>query len=271
MSLFAIPTRSSHRSISAQRVVTVASKQITKIQLPSKLVYRTCIEEWNTERPTLVFFLAPHETSPVIWICITWKPASAIQSKLRVERWQVGDGGHELLISNGGRFKPAFAGRDKMQRPETGSLHFSCLVKTSFGHIPSIEQSKRDGFLQKFKLFLQFSMVLLILRNVKLCTAYIGVNSWSYTFSLLIVLNRARTGSFTLLLIRLMGSNNDRSPRNLEINWFKTQLCPFVRRSRLRALWWLEGRRVKTTENKIYWPRWDWEHHGRMNYKDTEP
>jgi hypothetical protein len=33
------------------------------------------------------------------------------------------------------------------QSPETGLLHSrSCVVRTSFGHIPSIEQSKRDVF-----------------------------------------------------------------------------------------------------------------------------
>jgi hypothetical protein len=59
-----------------------------KNQLPSKFDYRTCIEELNNERPTmLVFFFGSHETSPVIWICIVCicKPALAIQSKLGVE------------------------------------------------------------------------------------------------------------------------------------------------------------------------------------------
>jgi hypothetical protein len=32
--------------------------------------------------------------------------------------------------------------------PETGIFYFrSCVVKTSFGHIPSIEQSQRDVFI----------------------------------------------------------------------------------------------------------------------------
>ena len=56
--------------------------------------------------------------------------------------------------------------------PETGSLHSrSGVVKTSFGHIPSIEQSKREVFITLHKIFFQFSMGLL--RNLKLCTASI--------------------------------------------------------------------------------------------------
>jgi hypothetical protein len=41
-----------------------------------------CIDQFNTKRPTLVFF-GSHETSPIMDI---HKPAPAIQSYLRVKR-----------------------------------------------------------------------------------------------------------------------------------------------------------------------------------------
>ena len=56
--------------------------------------------------------------------------------------------------------------------PETGFLHSqSCMVKTSFGHIPSIEQSKRDLFITAILNIFTISIVLQ--PNVKLCTASI--------------------------------------------------------------------------------------------------
>jgi hypothetical protein len=54
------------------------------------------------------------------------------------------------------------------QSPETGSMRGQ---NYSFGHIPSIEQSKIDVFITVVRIFLQFSMV--FLRNGKLCTASI--------------------------------------------------------------------------------------------------
>ncbi len=53
---------------------------------PPPLSIEECIDQFNTKRPTLVFF-GSHETSPIMDI---HKPAPAIQSYLRVKRWQVG-------------------------------------------------------------------------------------------------------------------------------------------------------------------------------------
>jgi hypothetical protein len=52
--------------------------------------------------------------------------------------------------------------REQRQDPSTSR---ACVVKTSFDHISSIEQSKRDVFITVISNILHFSMVLL--RNVK--------------------------------------------------------------------------------------------------------
>ncbi len=55
---------------------------------------------------------------------------------------------------------------------ETGLLYSrSFVVKTSFGHVLSIKQSKRGVFIQQFKIFVKFSTY--FLRNVKLYKASI--------------------------------------------------------------------------------------------------
>jgi hypothetical protein len=77
----------------------------------------------------------------------------------------------------------------------------SCVVKPCFGHIPSIQQSKKDVFITVI-----FYIFTIFYGSSEKCKAlhsqlYVGVNSKFFTFALLKVWNWAITGSFTLLLI----------------------------------------------------------------------
>ncbi len=59
----------------------------------------------------------------------------------------------------------------------------SCVVKTIFGHIPPIEQSKKDVFIKVIFIkvtFFQFSMILL--KSFVQRQLYIGVNSSFYMY-----------------------------------------------------------------------------------------
>jgi hypothetical protein len=73
------------------------------------------------------------------------------------------------------------------QSPETASLHsLSCIVKTSFDHIPSIEQSKRDVFitviLNLFYNFLwSFNFILVSIVNLDIQSLF-GLHVHSFTY-----------------------------------------------------------------------------------------
>jgi hypothetical protein len=68
-----------------------------------------------------------------------------IDSKESIPPTYVADG---LVQQSYSYLVPSPHGLFKNSSTETGSLHSgSCVVKTSFGHIPSIEQSKTDVFM----------------------------------------------------------------------------------------------------------------------------
>jgi hypothetical protein len=89
--------------------------------------------------------------------------------------------------------------RVKVQSPETRFLHTcSCVVTTSFGHIPSIEQSKRYIFITVI-----YNIFTIFYGRSEKCKALYSVNCILVsivnlnTFALLNALNWARTVSFT--------------------------------------------------------------------------